>query len=144
MTSIEPAAIVWPAIAQVALTAAVWVALYVARLREMRARRIVPQAVATSRLAAGALENVAAADNFRNLFEIPVLFFALVPLLLVTHQVSGVELALAWLFVALRVCHSVIHVGYNRVTHRFAAYVASTACLFVMWVLFALALAGLT
>ncbi len=137
MTDPASRAILWPVIAQVALTAAVWVALYVARLGEMRRRRIDPQQVATSRLAAGVLDDVAAADNFRNLFEAPVLFYALVPLLLLTNAVSGAELALAWAFVALRALHSVIHIGYNRVVHRFSAYAASTLCLFAMWLLFA-------
>lgn len=140
MSRVDPLWILWPVLAQVALTVVVWVALYKARLGEMRARRIDPQAVSTSRLAAGVLDNVAAADNLRNLFEIPVLFFALAPLLLVTNQVTAVELWLGWTFVALRTCHSAIHIGYNRVVHRFAAYVASTFCVFAMWALFALAL----
>ena len=37
---------------------------------------------------------------------------------------------------ALRALHSLIHVTYNRVTHRFLAYVASTLLLFGMWVAF--------
>jgi hypothetical protein len=128
-------AILWPVLVQVALTATVWVALYAARLGEMRRRRIDPQRVADSRLAAGVLENVAAADNFRNLFEVPVLFYAVVPLLVLAHAVTGAEVALAWAYVALRALHSAIHVTYNRVVHRFLAYAASTLCVFVMWVL---------
>jgi len=140
VTDAASRAILWPLLAQVLLTASVWVALYVARLGEMRRRGIDPQQVATSRLAAGALDDVAAADNFRNLFEVPVLFYALVPLLVIVHAVTGAELALAWAFVALRALHSAIHIGYNRVVHRFAAYAASTLCLFTMWALFAVGL----
>ena len=130
-------AILWPVLAQVLLTAAVWVALYVARLGEMRRRGIDPQRVATSRLAAGVLDDVAAADNFRNLFEVPVLFYALVPLLVLAQAVTAAELWLAWAFVLLRTLHSAIHISYNRVVHRFAAYAASTLCVFAMWALFA-------
>jgi hypothetical protein len=137
VTDAATRAILWPVIAQVALTAAVWVALYVARLGEMRRRGIDPQQVATSRLAAGVLDDVAAADNFRNLFEVPVLFYALVPLLVLTHGVTGAERALAWAFVGLRALHSLIHIGYNRVVHRFSAYAASTLCVYAMWLLFA-------
>ena len=133
-------AIVWPVLAQVALTAAVWVALYAVRLGELGRRRIDPQSLATSRLSAGVLENVAAADNFRNLFEVPVLFYALVPLVLLTGAGSGTLLGLAWAYVALRVLHSAIHLTYNRVLHRFAAYLASTLCLFAMWALYAVEL----
>ena len=135
MTGPGTRAILWPVLVQVALTAAVWLALYVARLGELRRRRIDPQRVADSRLAAGVLENVAAADNFRNLFEVPVLFYAVVPLLVLAHAVTGAEVALGWAYVALRALHSAIHVTYNRVVHRFLAYAASTLCVFAMCVL---------
>lgn len=135
MTDPGTRAILWPVLAQVALTAAVWAALYVARLGELRRRRIDPQRLADSRLAAGVLEHVAAADNFRNLFEVPVLFYAVVPLLLLAHAVTDAEVALAWTYVALRTAHSAIHVTYNRVVHRFLAYAASTLCVFAMWAL---------
>ncbi len=134
-------AIAWPLIAQVALTAIVWVRLYVVRLREMAERRIDPQSVRTSREAAGVLDKVAAADNFRNLFEVPVLFFAVGCLIAATGRGGLAELVLAWAYVALRALHSFIHVTYNRVVHRFMAYAASTLCVFAMWALLALDLA---
>ena len=69
---------IWlPCAAMAGLTALVWVKLYADRLSEMRARRIAPQELATAREAAGRLEKPAAADNFRNLFEVPVLFYVL-------------------------------------------------------------------
>lgn len=111
-------AIFWPVVAQVALVAAVWVRLYVARLAEMRARSINPQSLATSRMAAKTLENVSAADNFRNLFEVPVLFYAVCCSLAITDLVTPLQVALAWSYVTLRAVHSLIHVTYNRVTHR--------------------------
>ena len=140
MTDPGVRAILWPVFAQVVLTAAVWVALYVARLGELHRRRLDPQGLATSRLAAGVLENVAAADNFRNLFEVPVLFYAVVPLLVLANAATGTAVTLGWAFVALRTAHSVIHITYNRVVHRFAAYAASTLCVFAMWALLGVAL----
>ena len=133
-------ALLWPVLAQVALTLVVWIALYVQRLGEMSRRRIDPQQVRTSQLAAGVLANVAAADNFRNLFEVPVLFYAVVPLLVLAQAVSGAAVALAWAFVALRALHSAIHLSYNRVVHRFYAYAASTVCVFALWALLGAAL----
>ncbi len=132
--------IFWPVIAQVALVMVIWWRMYVTRVREMRSRRIRPQALATSRHMS-VLQDVTAADNFRNLFEIPVLFFAVCLALAVTDTVTPVQIALAWTFVALRAVHSLIHVTYNRVVHRFAAYVASSLCVFAMWALFAVSLA---
>lgn len=129
--------ILWPVLAQVLLTAIVWVRMFTVRVAEMRARRIRPQDVATSRAIASTLENAQAADNFRNLFEVPVLFFAVCAMLASLDAVTPPQLVLAWLFVSLRCAHSFIQLTYNRVMHRFKVYLASTACVFGMWALLA-------
>lgn len=134
------ASIFWPMIAQVALTAAIWLRLYQTRIPELRRRGIDPQSVSTSRTAASVLEDVAPADNFRNLFEVPVLFYAVCLALAVTGLVTPLQLALAWLFVLSRIAHSVIHVTYNLVMHRFAVYALGTLTVFAMWALFAMSL----
>jgi hypothetical protein len=131
--------ILWPMLAQVALIALVWVALYRSRLSEMRTRGISPQSIATSRTAA-TLENVAAADNFRNLFEVPVLFFAGCLTVALADVVTPLQLVFAWGFVGFRALHSYIHVTYNRVIHRLTAYVLSTLCAFAMWAHLAMSL----
>jgi hypothetical protein len=132
-------AIFWPLIAQVVIVALVAGRLYATRIAEMRARRIPPQSIATSRTA-GVLQDIAAADNFRNLFEVPVLFFAVCCALAIADTVTPAQLALAWVFVGLRAAHSLIHVTYNRVMHRFGVYIASTLCVLAMWGLFAISL----
>jgi hypothetical protein len=134
------AAILWPLVAQVALIAVVAGMMYRARIGEIRSRELDPQSLESSRLAAATLENVAAADNFRNLFEVPVLFFAVCLALAVTELVTPAQVALAWLFVALRAAHTAIHLSYNRVMHRFVVYAAGLFCVLVMWALFALSL----
>lgn len=134
---------IWlPCAALVGLTALVWVKLYADRLGEMRARRIDPQALATARAAAGRLDRTAAADNFRNLFEVPVLFYLLCVALAVTGASTPGFVAAAWGYVGLRSVHSLIHVTYNRVVHRFLAYVASTLLLFGMWIAFVIRIAA--
>ena len=133
----KQSAIFWPLIVQVVLTLVVALRMYVVRIAELRSRRIKPQQLATSRGAAS-LETVAAADNFRNLFEIPVLFFAICPILYVTHGVTPWQLTLAWAFVGLRIIHSLIHITYNRVMHRFRAFALSMMTAFAMWAVFAL------
>ena len=128
---------IWlPCAAMVGLTAAVWVKLYADRLGEMRAKRIDPQAFASVQAAAAQLERTAAADNFRNLFEVPVLFYVLCVALVLNGGSTPGFVAAAWAYVALRVVHSLIHVTYNRVTHRFLVYVASTLLLFGTWAAF--------
>ena len=80
------------------------------------------------------------APGHRNLFEAPVLFFAVCGALAITDTVTPLQLGLAWAYVGLRTVHSIIHVTYNRVIHRFLAYVASLVILFLMWALFGVAL----
>jgi hypothetical protein len=130
----------WPAVAMVALTIVVWVRMYRMRIAQMKRERIHPQAVATSAQAAAKLTDCRAADNFRNLFELPVLFYLALGVAAHTAQVTVWTLALAWTFVALRVLHSFIHCTYNKVYHRFYVYVFGG---FVLWVLWAVLAVGL-
>ena len=128
---------IWlPCAAMVGLTAIVWVKLYADRLSEMRAKRINPQAFASVHAVAAQLERTTAADNFRNLFEVPVLFYLLCGALVLNGGSTPGFVTAAWAYVALRVVHSLIHVTYNRVTHRFLVYVASTLLLFGTWAAF--------
>jgi hypothetical protein len=129
-------------LAMVLLVAAVGAAMLFARVRDMRRKRIDPQALATSSSMAEHLENVQAADNFRNLFEVPVLFFALAAIALATGHVPEWLVFGAWLYVALRVLHSLIHCTYNKVYHRLTVFLASFILLVVMWVAFFVSLAS--
>lgn len=140
----EPAvsanAILLPVFALVFLVLLVWVRLYHERIGEIRRRRIHPQRLATSRGAAETLEDTRAADHFRNLFEVPVLFYALCALLAATGHASPLLIGLAWVYVAVRWLQAFIHLTYNRVFHRFTVYVAGTAILFIAWLVFAVEL----
>jgi len=122
-----------PAVAMVALTFVVWWRMYVVRIGQMKRERIHPQAVATSAQSSARLTDSCAADNFRNLFELPVLFYVALVVAAVTGQVNSTTIALAWAFVLLRIVHSAIHCTYNKVMHRFYAYVAGGMVLWLLW-----------
>lgn len=122
-----------PALAMAALTFVVWWRMYVMRIGEMKRERIHPQSVATSAEMAARVKDTRAADNFRNLFELPVMFYMALVVAAVTAQVNVATLGLAWAFVALRVVHSAIHCTYNRVWHRFYAYLAGGLVLWALW-----------
>lgn len=128
-------AILLPACAMAGLTFVTWIRLYHERIGEIRGRRIDPQALASARAAGEILQQTRAADHLRNLFELPVLFYALCALLAAADMVSPGFVVLAWLFVAARCVHAFIHLSYNRVTHRFLAYVGGGAILFAGWAL---------
>ena len=133
-------AIFLPALAMVALTIAVWLRMYAIRIGEMKRERIHPQSVATSAQMAARLADTRAADNFRNLFELPVLFYLALVVAAMAGQTGVAVLALAWTFVALRVLHSWIHCTYNKVMHRFQAYLAGGVVLWALWIVLAIGL----
>jgi hypothetical protein len=130
----------FPVLAMVALTMVVWVRLYAVRIPEMRRLRIHPQAVATSAQKSARLVDTRAADNFSNLFEVPVLFYLALIVAYLTQQASPLVLGLAWGFVAGRMLHSLIQCSYNQVMHRFTVYVLSTCVVWVLWAVLAVGL----
>ena len=124
-----------PMAALVAVTAIVWVRLYFERIARCE-RKIRPQALARPMTCSSSLHRTQSADNLRNLFEMPVLFYALCLAVVATGAATPFLVDGAWAYVLLRAVHSLIHCTYNRVMHRFATYVASSALLFVLWAVF--------
>ncbi|MDY0022621.1 MAPEG family protein [Arenimonas caeni] len=129
-----------PAFAMAALTLVVMLRMGFERLGQLARGRIHPQAVATSAQMAAQVKDTRAADNFRNLFELPVLFYMALVVGVLTDQAGALTVGLAWAFVVLRVLHSAIHCGYNKVRHRFLVYLLGAL---VLWVLWGVLLAGL-
>ena len=74
--------------------------------------------------------------NMMNLLEIPVLFYVLCVILFITGNVTPFFVNLAWLYFALRLGHSVVHLSYNKVLHRLAFFAGSNLVLLVMWIRF--------
>ncbi len=133
-----------PPVAMTLLIAIVWIRLYRDRIGEMRSRRIHPQQVATSRQMAETMQNIKSSDHFRNLFEVPVLFYIVCGFIAIAKLTSPALLACAWGYVILRAYHTYVHLTHNKVIRRFQAYVASTIVLWAMWVMFAVKLFATT
>jgi hypothetical protein len=130
------AAIFYPIAAMMLLVAIVTVMMLKERIGEMKNRRIHPNTVASSTQMNQILENTKGADNYKNLAEMPILFYVLCVALFATQMVSSGWLYAAWVYVALRFVHSFIHIGYNTVMHRFYVFAASLTLLFWMWAIF--------
>jgi hypothetical protein len=127
-------AIFGPVFATMLLTIVVWVYMYIRRIRFITANRISPQDLAVpgalARLTPPGVSNPS--DNLKNLFEVPVIFYALALYLFSVREVDATYLAAAWAFVALRVVHSAVHCTVNIVLVRFYAYLLSTIAVWVM------------
>jgi hypothetical protein len=70
--------------------------------------------------------------NVANLFELPVIFYALCLTAFATGAVDGTTVALAWGFAVSRLIHSAIHISYNNVLHRFLVFAAGLIIVAVM------------
>jgi hypothetical protein len=128
-------AIFGPFFALMLLTLLVWVYMYVRRIHFLQANDIDPKDLevpgALAQLTPAAVSNPS--DNLKNLFEIPVLFYALALALFVTEQVDAVYVGAAWLFVAFRAAHSAVHCTFNLVMLRFSLYLVSSLAFWFMF-----------
>ncbi len=139
----QPFAILWPTIALAALSFVVMVWVAVARTAHMKKHPPEAGDFATGEAAMRYFQPVEMpANNLRNLFEAPVLFYALIPLLLVTHQADHLQVLLAWIYVLLRIIHSIGHVVLHKVSVRAPAFWVSVIVLMAMWIGFAVDIAS--
>ena len=70
--------------------------------------------------------------NYTHLMEQPTIFYVTVVILGVIGAGDGVNLQLAWAYVALRIAHSLVQALWNRVTVRFLLFCASTLALLLL------------
>jgi hypothetical protein len=127
-------AIFGPVFATMLLTFIVWVYMYIRRIAFIQGNKLSPKDLAKpgelARLTPPAVSNPS--DNLKNLFEIPVLFYALALYLFVTRQVDATYVDAAWVFVAFRVLHSAVHCTFNLVMLRFYLYLIATVAVWFM------------
>ena len=127
-------AILYPMFALAAWTLVVLLLIPIARVRSARRREIVVDDFKYGESPAVPPAVSIPNRNYMNLLELPMLFYVVCIVLYVTAGASTTTVALAWAFVVLRVVHSLIHLSYNRVVHRLAAFTASNVALVMLWV----------
>jgi hypothetical protein len=74
------------------------------------------------------------ADNYNNLMEQPTLFYAVTLTLALLGEGAGLNTALAWLYVGLRIAHSLVQAILNIIMLRFAIFMAASVVLLVITV----------
>lgn len=131
------ASVLLPVFVQVALTFFLLFRMGAARLSTLKSGevRIGEIALGQSAWPEGATK---AANAYHNQFQVPLLFYVLVVLALLTRQADLVFVLMSWVFVALRLGHAVVHVTSNHVPTRFRLFVAGVFVLMLMWVILAL------
>ena len=131
----EQKLILYPLLAMVALTFIVAVVMFRRRVATLKANRIHPQKVATSGQLGVLIEDSRASDNFRNLFETPVLFYVALLTIYSTGLICTAHLVFAWAYVFARCAHSYLQCTANIVMRRFYAFLASVVFLLCTWLM---------
>jgi len=123
-----------PLVALVLWSFVMWAWLYATRIPALIKNRIVydPQRPNEAFHAQLPAQVRWKADNYNNLMEQPTLFYAVALTLAMLDAGGGLNLVLAWLYVGLRVAHSLVHALINVVILRFAVFMAASIVLLLL------------
>ena len=126
--------ILGPVIALIAWSMVMWTWMYATRIPAIRAARMQLDPYAPSGEQMASLPPTVRwkADNFNHLMEQPTIFYALAITIALMGEGEGVNLYLAWAFVALRIVHSLVQALSNNIMLRFALFVLSNVPLFAL------------
>lgn len=132
-------AILYPVFAQIALTFAVMIGMGLARRTALRSGETTFDEIAVdnTRWPPRARQF---ANCYINQYELPVIFYVLCLMALMTRNADLIMVALAWIFVATRVVHAYIQVTSNVVPVRGAVFFAGFVITVIMTVLLLLRL----
>jgi hypothetical protein len=72
------------------------------------------------------------AHNYNHLHEAPTVFYTIALVLAITGAGEGLNAQIAWGYVALRICHSLVQILWNKVVVRFALFLLSSMALFAL------------
>ncbi len=134
MNPITDAAILQPVIVLMAWTMIIWAWMYVTRIPAMSDAGIRPDDARKTK----ALDETLPAEvqwkahNYNHLHEQPTLFYAVCLLLAMVGQGEGMNALLAWIYVGLRIIHSIVQVTANKVMVRFVLFAVSSVVLIAL------------
>jgi hypothetical protein len=125
--------ILQPVFALVAWTIGIMLLLSFHHLKEARAARSASKGDTSAASPKESSASTLANRNYMNLLEAPVLFYVACVIAYVTDTATLRIVTVAWIYVGLRVGHSLIHVTYNRVAHRSLVFTGSIVVLVLLW-----------
>ncbi len=131
MISVE---ILGPVIALVAWSLVMWIWMYATRIPAMFAAnmKLDPNAPRGEQMALLPPEVRWKADNYNHLMEQPTIFYAIAISLSLLSVNSEASVVLAWVYVVLRVAHSLLQALVNKIEGRFAIFLLSNIPLFAL------------
>ena len=126
--------ILQPVVALLAWTMVMWAWMYATRIPAMSSAGIKPDDARRTKSLDDALPKEVQwkAHNYNHLHEQPTVFYAVALVLAVIGQGDGFNAFLAWLYVGLRVIHSLVQVTANKVMVRFVLFALSSLVLIAL------------
>lgn len=130
------ARILQPAVALMAWTMIMWLWMYATRIPAMNAAKVDPDGLA--RDPSTTLDELLPASvqwkahNYNHLHEAPTLFYAVCLVIAVSGAGNGTSALVAWVYVALRVLHSLVQATVNKVMVRFVLFSLSSIALMAL------------
>ncbi len=122
-----------PMLALMLLTLIVWVIMFARRIPFLNSLEVDADSITPQLLAEKSPATVSnPSDNLKNLFELPVLFYALCLYLHFAQQTDLIYTVCAWIFVLFRYGHSFVHCTINKVMVRFTLYLIAALSLWFM------------
>ncbi|MFK8050729.1 MAG: MAPEG family protein [Halioglobus sp.] len=123
-----------PVIALLLLTCVMWAWMYATRLPAVRNSGMsldpnIPKGIQMAELPASVRWK---ADNYNHLLEQPTLFYAVAITLALLGAGDGTNATLAWVYVALRVIHSIHQALWNKIEVRFVIFALSSLALIAL------------
>jgi hypothetical protein len=127
--------VLFPLFVEVVLTLVLAVWLGVVRTQAIRSGKVHPRDIAL-REPNWPTRVLQVGNAYQNELELPLLFYVLTILSIITRHADLIYVLLAWVFVVLRLVRAYIHVTDNRVSNRGMVFGASAIVLAVMWAIF--------
>ncbi|MDP7436727.1 MAG: MAPEG family protein [Candidatus Marinimicrobia bacterium] len=76
----------------------------------------------------------AARDHYKNMFQLPILFYSWAGIIFMMGNVDTLDLSLAWLFVASRYLHSGIRIiDHTKLLRRSSVFIVGWFVLLIAW-----------
>lgn len=131
----EKTLILYPAIGMMLLTLFIYVKNYLDNRKAVINKSIefsyfkayqgqIPEYLAVSR------------QTLKNQFELPIIFYFLISIILIFDEVSLVNIIFAWIFVISRYLHCYIRLSSNKVLNRAKVFMFGLLLLIVWWIIF--------
>ncbi len=130
----NPLGILWPTLVHLALIQFLFVMVSIRRQQAVRETDLEVDDLAH----AGREPELSRrwARNLDNQFQLPMLYYALVAILIALQEASVAQIVLAWFFALGRIAHTIVQTRTDNVALRGQVFIVNYAALSFMWLLF--------